>query len=195
MAITNGYTTLVDLKAYLGLSGNNDDTRLELAIESASRAIDAECSRSFYATSATKYFAADDEMSLMLNDDLLSITTISTDTTGLRSYEAMTASDYELEPETAPYRTIYIAPGASRRFPLFRRGVQIVGQWGYCASGSQPQAISRACMILAVRYWKRKDAPYGVLGTPELGFMRISARDPEVRALLNPYRRYEVSAV
>ena len=55
-----------------------------------------------------------------------------------------------------------------------------------------PDAIERAALLLATRYFKRKDAPFGVLGTPELGFMRVTAKDPEIRALLNPYRRLEV---
>lgn len=195
MAISNGYATLSELKAFLGISASADDARLESAIEAASRAIDAECSRQFYATSTTLYFQTHDPMRLDLNADLISITTISIDTTGKRDYAALDVSAYELDPETAPYRTIWIAPGVSISFPLGRRGVRIAGSWGYCATGSYPQAINKACLILATRYFKRKDAPFGVLGTPELGFTRITARDPEVRALLNPYRRYEVAGV
>jgi len=196
MAITNGYATLAEIKTWLGITGSTDDTRLELAIEAASRAIDMECSRQFYATTATRYFKATAPLRVDLDDDLLAITSISTDTTGLRTYSALLVSDYELEPDVAPYRQVYIAPGSSRSFPLDeRRGVQVIGDWGYCATGSQPQAINRACLLLATRYFKRKDAPFGVLGTPELGFMRVTAKDPEVRALLQPYRRYEMGAV
>ena len=196
MAITNGYTTLSDLKTYLGISGSTDDTRLELAIEAASRAIDMECSRQFFATSAARYYQATAPLRVDLDDDLHAVTSISTDTTGLRAYSALAVSDYELEPTEAPYRQIYIAPGSTRSFPVGeRRGVQVIGSWGYCATGSQPQAITRACLILATRYFKRKDAAFGVLGTPELGFMRVTSKDPEVRALLQPYRRYEMGAV
>lgn len=193
MAITNGYTTLNDLKTYLGITGATDDARLELAIEAASRAIDAECSRAFYATTATRYFAADDPERLDVNDDLLAVTSIAVDKTGRRDYETLAGTDYELEPDAAPYRSIFIAPGSTQTFPMFRRGVRVVASWGYCATGSQPQAITRACMILATRYFKRKDAPFGVIGTPELGYLRVTARDPEIRALLNPYRRYEMA--
>ena len=196
MAITNGYVTLSDLKAWLGISGSTDDTRLELAIEGASRAIDAECSRQFYATSATRYFETDDPLRCDLDDDLLSVISIAYDSTGRRDYITLTVSDYELDPEVAPYRTIFIAPASSYFFPIDqRRGVRVEGSWGYNATGNAPQAIARACLILATRYFKRKDAPFGVIGTPELGFMRVTARDPEVRALLNPYRRYEMGAV
>ena len=40
MAITNGYATLAELKAYLGIADTVDDTMLENIIESASRSID-----------------------------------------------------------------------------------------------------------------------------------------------------------
>lgn len=196
MAIVNGYATLSEVKTWLGINGTTDDARLESAIEAASRAIDMECSRQFFATTATRYFIATAPLRVDLNDDLLSVTSISTDTTGLRNYSALLVTDYELEPEAAPYRQIYIAPGSTRSFPIDeRRGVQVVGSWGYNATGSHPQAINRACLLLATRYFKRKDAPFGVLGTPELGFMRVTGKDPEVRALLQPYRRYEMGAV
>ena len=196
MAITNGYCSLNDLKAWLGISGSVDDTRLELAIEAASRAIDAETSRRFYAVSLTIYPIADLPDSVLLPEDLLTVTSIATDVTGTRVYETWGASDYELEPEAAPYRAVWVAPGSSRFFPVNeRRRVQITGTWGYCAINAVPDAIERAALLLATRYFKRKDAPFGVIGTPELGFMRVTARDPEVRALLNPYRRYEVTGV
>lgn len=195
MAITHGYASLAELKTYLGITALTDDARLELAIEAASRAIDAECSRQFYATTATRYFEADDPQRFTLDDDLHAVTSIAYDSTGRRDYVALAGADYELDPEAAPYRTVWIAPGSSVAFPMARRGVRVVGAWGYCATGSQPQAITRACLILATRYFKRKDAPFGVIGTPELGYLRVTARDPEVRALLQPYRRYEVGAV
>jgi hypothetical protein len=196
MAIVNGYATLQELKTWLGITGATDDARLELAIEGASRAIDTECSRRFFATTLTKFFATDDPMRFDVDDDLLSVTSIDIDLTGLRAYTALSVTDYELEPEVAPYRQVFIAPGSSQSFPVEqRRAVRVVGSWGYNATGSHPQAVNRACLILATRYFKRKDAPFGVLGTPELGFMRVTSRDPEVRALLQPYRRYEMGAV
>jgi len=195
MAITHGYASLSELKTYLGVSASTDDARLELAIESASRAIDAECSRQFYATTATRYYQPDDPQRLTLDDDLLSVTAIAVDRSGTRDYATLAATDYELDPEAAPYRTVWIAPGSTQAFPMGRRGVRIQGSWGYCLAGDHPQAIARACLILATRYFKRKDAPFGVVGTPELGYLRITSRDPEVRGLLMPYRRYQVGAV
>jgi len=48
MAITNGYVELSLLKSSLQIEDNLLDDFLELAIESASRQIDAACERTFY---------------------------------------------------------------------------------------------------------------------------------------------------
>ena len=45
MAITNGYATLAQVKAALRISDDVDDSLLEMAIESASRAIDGHAAR------------------------------------------------------------------------------------------------------------------------------------------------------
>lgn len=195
MAIVNGYCTLAELKSYLGITGSTDDSRLESAIESASRAIDAECSRRFYTVTETLYFIATEPDRVDFDEDLQSITSISYDSTGKRDYIALDAADYELDPESAPYRICWISPTSNKSFPInVRRGVRVVGSWGYCATGSQPQAVTKAAIMLAARYFKRKDSVFGVLGTPELGFMRVQSKDSDVRSLLNPYRRYEMAA-
>lgn len=51
MAITNGYITQNDLKAFVGIPTDDtaDDDLLDNAINGASRQIDAFCGRKFYA--------------------------------------------------------------------------------------------------------------------------------------------------
>lgn len=194
MAIVNGYATLSEIKTYLSTTSTNDDSRLENSIEAASRAIDAICRRQFFSATSTKYFAADAHDFARLPDDLLSATEVAVDD-GSRNYTALSASDYELEPTTTPYVEIYISPTVDKEFPTDRRGVKITGSWGYCTTGQHPVAIKNACLILAVRYFKRRDAAFGVLGTPELGFQRIMSKDPEVKNLLMPYvKMYIVGA-
>lgn len=191
MAITNGYATLQQIKTYLSTASTNDDARLELAIEAASRAIDNQTRRVFYSTTATRYFDTDEPDYLSLPDDLLSVTELAVDI-GDRHYVALAPADYELEPGTAPYSSVYTSPSATLAFPRGRRGVRINGVWGYNVTGSHPQAINQACLILAVRFFKRRDAAFGVIGTPELGFTRVSSRDPEVNMLLAQYRKMAV---
>ena len=64
MAITNGYCTQNQLKAFIGIptSDSQDDDLLDDAVNAASRQIDAFCGRQFYAdraTSARKFFTDD----------------------------------------------------------------------------------------------------------------------------------------
>ena len=191
MAIVNGYATLAQIKAYLSTASTNDDSRLELAIEAASRAIDNFTRRVFFSTSAIRFFEAEEPDYLSLPDDLLSVTEIAVDT-GDRQYVAFGPNDFELEPGTAPYSSVYTSHLATLNFPHGRRGVRINGSWGYNATGSHPQAINQACLILAVRFFKRRDAAFGVIGTPELGFSRVSSKDPEVNSLLTQYRKIAV---
>jgi predicted nucleotidyltransferase component of viral defense system len=48
MAITQGYATLIQVKAALGIADGIDDPLLEMAVESASRQIDSYTERYFY---------------------------------------------------------------------------------------------------------------------------------------------------
>ena len=77
MAIINGYATLAEFKALLGITSTNatDDSIIEDCIEAASRYIDGKTRRTFYARTETRYFSVPDggERQLDLDDDLLTI--------------------------------------------------------------------------------------------------------------------------
>lgn len=55
-----------------------------------------------------------------------------------------------------------------------------------------PKRIEEACLIQAMRWWKRKDSAFAdVIGVPELGtVIAKKGLDPDVKLLLNPYKRY-----
>ena len=170
-----------------------DDATIEAIIEAASRAIDAWCGRRFYAASETRtYDAAHGE--LVFVDDLLSVTTLSSDPSGDRSYSSTwSSSDYDLEPGNAllegqPYLRIRARWNGSLRFPSYPKGVKVVGSFGYAASAPDP--VAEACLLLAMRLYRRKDAPLGVVGgTMDQPARRIVSEDPDVQTLLAPYRR------
>jgi hypothetical protein len=195
MAITNGYASLSEIKARLGIADTVDDSVLEAVVEAASRAIDNWTARQFYATTATRYFTAEDG-DLLFVDDLLTVTTLKTisqNSAGTRTYgDTWAATDYDLEPfNSTPKTRIRLNPGGAYAFPTEAKGVEIAGSWGY--SSTAPDAINEACLLQAARLFKRKDAPFGVAGTPETGTMQLPRLDPDVRMLLEPYRRLEVS--
>ena len=198
MAITNGYTTLEDFKAkYLpDAQDTDDDFYIEMIITMVSREIDRYCDRHFYRNTVdeTHYYTAR-EPNILYTEDIASITTLKTDEDGDRTYEVTWATtDYDLlpynaayQPQVEPYTWIKVTPLGEYTFPLGEKGVQITGKFGY--SSTAPAAITMACMYWANSSYHRHDAPFGIMGMPGLGEMRvIAAMDPFVEMLLLPFR-------
>lgn len=205
MAITNGYATLAGLRARLGITGvsdTNDDAVLEAVIESVSRAIDDFTGRRFYAATQTRYYTARKSRRLLV-DDLLSITTIKTDDDADGTYETTwAATDYHLAPYNAqldspaqPYWCIEVSEGGDYDFPIgLRRGVQIVGSWGF--SATTPDTVEQACLFQAAHEFRSQQMPLGVSGAGSLRVsdefandVRLTGLHPVTRRLLEPYRR------
>jgi hypothetical protein len=194
MAISQGYSTLAETKAALRITDSIDDSLLEMAIESASRLIDAYCARSFYnAGSAVRYFVADTDW-LTYIDDAISITQVATDTSADGDYDIVwQATDYQLEPLNGrvdglpvPYNAIRAID--SYTFPIWGGEglVKVTATWGF---STIPIAIKQATIIQASRIFKRLDSPLGVLSSPDLGFIRVGSRlDPDVAQLVDSYR-------
>ena len=198
MAITNGYTTLVLMRALLDITDvtdTSDDARIEACVEAASRLIDNKCGRFFWkATAATKYFTAK-APDYLDGLDILDVTTISLDTNGDLTHDLdMAATDFVLEPFDAddhgkPYTTIRIAPLGNYSFVTTAKGVKIVGNFGW---DSVPTPIVEACKIQALRIFGRKDAIYGVSGGDEMGKLQtVGGLDKDVIELIYPYIKAE----
>lgn len=194
------YVTVATVKQRLDRTDTKDDDAIEDAIEAASRLIDGLASRVFYQSdSEARYFTAEDSGYLEI-DDLVSVSAFATDSDGDRTYEDSWAStDYDLEPYNGatkglPYTSVAIAPAGRYGFPVgVARGVKITGVWGW---PSVPHAIRDATVIQAIRILKRKDAPFGVSGSPDLGLMQsIPKVDPDVTALVAPFRKFAMVAV
>jgi hypothetical protein len=198
MTITNGYCTLAELKSRLWPAGTApdtiEDTVLEAVITGTSRAIDGYVGRRFFTTTAdeTRYFKPIN-FDCVFPDDLISITTLKTDEDADRVFETTwAATDYELLPYNAvldgmPYNHIAVLPMGNYSFPCGYRSVQIVGKFGWA---SVPTVINQACLIQAMRLFRRKDAPFGVVGGGEFGQATVIATfDPDVKMLLTPFMR------
>ena len=194
MAISQGYSTLAEVKSALRITDSIDDSLLEMAIESASRLLDAYTARSFYnAGTASRYFVADNDW-LTNIDDAITITEIATDTSADGTYDIIwQGDDYQLEPLNGrvdglvwPYNAIRAI--GSYTFPIWggEALVKVTGTWGFSAV---PTAIKQATIIQASRIFKRLDSPLGVLSSPDLGFIRVGSRlDPDVAQLVDSYR-------
>jgi len=122
VAIVNGYATLNELKARMGVpvSDTADDSIMEAVIEAASRMIDKFCNRFFYQTSAgqVRYFTPASEV-LTFVDDVVTVTAIATDRNLDRTWSnVIPAADYELGPlnnavSSWPYTEIRMKPLAA----------------------------------------------------------------------------------
>jgi hypothetical protein len=198
MAITNGYATLAQLKTSTGISDSFDDDTLELAIEAASREIDQACERVFYPTTATRIYTPRDSFTVEI-DDLESLTSLKTSSSADGVFGVTWGpNDYQLEPLnkiTGGITTPYTLIRAVGDFTFPRNGfvmnaeeatVQVTGVFGF---NTTPVAIKQATILLASRLFKRNDSPLGVAGFGDMGVMRVSRFDPDIEALISPYKR------
>ena len=201
MAVVNGYTTLAELKSYIGLSGSGQDTNLENAINSASRQIDAITGRFFYQTSSeSKFFTPVNVLFLEVPDiSTPSGLVVQLDTTDDGSYDTTLTinTDFYLKPidagnqvdgeEFAPITEIAILDTrSSERFdPTIVKNVKVTAQFGYSAV---PKAIKQATLIQGLSLFKRKDAPFNILGNEQTGQIELFNKfDPDARELIKGY--------
>lgn len=205
MAITDGYASLNDVKAALRIPSSDtvDDAMLEIAIEAASREIDGYTERVFTSTSdATRLYIPMDSYITQI-DDLVSITSLETSSDGDGFDTTWTATDYQLEPLnslvggiTTPATRIraigdYLFPQWDLRDTNAQEAtVRVVGTFGWSAV---PTAIKQATILLAMRQFKRYDAPLGIAGFGDLGAMRVSRLDPDVEALVSPFKKVRMA--
>ena len=196
MAITNGYTTLNDVKDSLNLDDSIDNAAIELAIATASRQIDDYCGRFFYKDGtellpATRYYSPTDFYTVVV-DDFVSLSEIATDDNFDRLYQTIwTESDSMFEPVNNPSRgwprNRILAVG-SYVFPAnLPQSVRLKGVFGWSAV---PYEVKTAAKIQASRLFLRNQSPFGIAGNTDLGTVRLAAKlDADVEALLRPMRK------
>ncbi|MBT7070743.1 MAG: hypothetical protein HN975_07635 [Anaerolineae bacterium] len=196
MAITNGYITLAEFKNELNITSNTNDSWHEDIIEAASRLIDNHTGRRFYATTETRYYSPDQSYLLQV-DDLLTVTTLKTDDSTRAYATTWETTDYDLHPLNAgadgrPYTEIGTTVNGDYVFPHYIKGVELAGSFGFCTLVNAPPDVKAACMMLSLRVFKRYDTPLGVTGgSVGTQAIRIPSviNDPDIVALLTPYRR------
>lgn len=196
MTITNGYCTLAQIKAALRIPASDtvDDTLLEMAVESASRMIDAECDRNFFSTSATRDFVPSDTTTVD-TDDLTAITSVKLDDDGNGTFNiTLAVTDYQTEPLNQRV--------SGNAFPIYRlrmigdyllpiwgrqATVRIQGTYGFTPV---PKQIEQATVIQGSRIFKRLDSPLGFAGFSDMGVARVGRVDPDVAMLIRPFKKY-----
>jgi len=203
VSLVNPYCSLAEVKASLRIptSDTVDDALLTTAINAASRQIDGICERRFYSETATRVFVPDSSI-LVDTDDIVSITTLKTNS-GNGFTTTIPSTEYQLEPLNG------IAGGISQPFtriraigaflfPVYQQrsvnldeaSVQVVGVFGWSAI---PDAVKQAAILVAIRTFKRLDSPFGVAGFGDIGVVRVGRTDPDVEALLMPFKKVRMA--
>jgi hypothetical protein len=194
---TNVYTTLADVRNGLQIEDSNDDTDIQAAILSASRMIDDYCQRSFYqegtlASPVIKYYSPVSPWYLEI-DDLIEPTDIRSRANQIGAFNTVWDLDTDImyepvnNPELGRPVTRLLAI-QTYVFPyFFPQTVKITGVWGF---KEIPYEVELACKIQASRLFIRKQSPFGIAGSVELGTVRLTSRlDPDVEMLLKTFRR------
>ncbi|MGH7486060.1 MAG: hypothetical protein ACREMY_10740, partial [bacterium] len=194
---------------------DDPDSLLEkLALDSAARAIDRACGRNFAIAGTTpsarvftpKIVPGASPLEYLTREYpytwythfVLSIDDI-TDLSGMMvAFDATGDGDYtnaitgfRVSPQNAPakglpYRQLTFDVGIYP--PFFFESVQVTALWGW---GACPATIINANLLQASRYFKRRDAPFGVAGSPQEGseLRLLSKLDPDVALMVGAYKR------
>lgn len=193
------YTTLADLKAYMGKAlDTSDDLLLEL-IRAATEQIDQYCNRRFARNAdETRTFdpetnvLTDDKAVLYLGNDLCVLTQV------INGDGADVTSLVIPEPRnTTPYLQLRLKQASDTEWTYTaadgpEEAISVTGRWSY--SITAPEDVTLACQRLAqYAYWQRQAPVFETTAIPELGVRQVPPGIPaDVRAMLKYYRRTRV---
>jgi hypothetical protein len=199
VSLVNAYCSLADVKGALRIPSQDtvDDALLNIAINAASRQIDGETDRVFYSASGARTYVPESSV-LVVTDDIQTVTKLETSSGDGFTVE-IPATDFQLEPLNGvaggiPQPFTRIRATGAFLFPVFSQRsvnldeatVRVTGTFGWSAT---PAAIRQACMLLSIRIFKRLDSPLAVAGFGDLGAIRVGRSDPDVMAMIAPYKR------
>ena len=201
MAIANGYASLSQIKAALriGAGDATDDALLEMAVESASRLIDAYCGRNFLlGGTATRYYNTEDPYVVQI-DDARSISAVRTSSSENGVFDIsfnMTARTGDIQAEPInDYVGGLVWPFTRLRaigdyvFPVDKENtVEVTAVFGF---PNIPVTVTQATILQSSRIFARLQSPLGVAGFGDMGIMRVGrSLDPDVSQLIEGYRRF-----
>ena len=202
MAISNGYASLSQIKSALRIASGDatDDALLEMAVESASRLIDAYCGRNFInAGTVTRYYSTENPYVVQI-DDARAISQVQT-STGLDGVYDTTwtigtaGGQGDAQPEPIndylggvvwPYTRIRAI--GDYTFPTGpENSIKVTAVFGW---PNVPVTVTQATILQSSRIFTRLQSPLGVAGFGDMGIMRVSrGLDPDVAQLIEGYRR------
>jgi len=199
------YADKTELKAYIGLSGSGQDDNIDSALDGASRQIDKITGRRFYQDSSAQVKTYTPNNEFILDVDDISTTTgliVKLDDNDDGTFETTLTinTDFIVEPVNPDIikitgGTTYLAPytqlrilntRSSERFdPSIVNNVQVTAKFGYSFI---PEPIKQATLIQGLRLFKRKDAPFNILGNEQTGQIELFNKfGPDARELIKGY--------
>jgi hypothetical protein len=201
---TNAYCILADVKTAMNVTSTTDDTWIGTLITQAQADIDRFLSFSFQEGVGTQRVYDGQDADQLWVDDFQSITQVletvynpyiganGAYTLGNPQTIDITA-DCIFQPNNALVQSEKKAFYLLRRlsglpFQFGRQNYAITGTWGYA---SIPLPVARACVLLTIHYYKRRDATYGqTAGSKQFGTKMQPSEDmpEEVRCMLEKYR-------
>jgi hypothetical protein len=198
------YATVAEMKDYLRIAQDDtaDDAVIGVAITAASRAIDMATLRQFgkTATVETRYYTVN-RVATRYNtygyweveiDDLETTTGLAITTS---QAVTVTSDHYKLWPRNAAQKgdvwtsvrfDSTFSPGSNSATDS---ELTIAATWGWT---TVPVTIHQACLMQASRWFARRDAPFGIAGSPESGSeLRLLAKlDADVAVAVKAYYRW-----
>jgi hypothetical protein len=187
------YITDAELKAQLSITDTTDDTAIALAATAGSRLVDSITGRQFAqhtGDASARVFLPMSSCRTYI-DDAYEITAVAIGAgDGAYGTTLTVSTDYW----TLPYNGVggdnqtgwpaSIIETAGRFTCAQRPTVQVTAKWGWTAT---PSTVKQAAMFLAVRMFRLRDVPFGmVAGGLETGPLPV--RDiKDVTALLRPF--------
>ena len=199
------YVTPEELKKTLTLTGTVfADYDIEPAINAASDAINHMCGRRKFdadtSTATIKYYKPSNASVIVIND-LIELTELTTDTDGDGDFEDTWEIDrdiflwpYNALDDGRPFTQIHLNTfKATKGFPsCVPRSAKVEGKFGW---PELPSFLNPTTKMLASRLIKRmREAPFGVVtvGLDVGSAIRIGSTDPDIQGMIAPYTREAV---
>jgi hypothetical protein len=199
MPLFPDYTDSASLKSFLHIPDADtvDNAELAIAITAASRAVDQHCSRQFGNASASRSYTYKDECidgrRALRIDDATAVTGVTVLDSSGATVDTLTSADFDLWPWNAaadgfPYTHVVLKPDASSQFSCEAKGNTVAATFGWSAV---PSPVEQATLFQAARFFARRNAPFGVAGSPDLGneLRLLDKMDPDVAVILQRFRR------
>lgn len=133
----NLYTPVDTLRGLIPTAAASDDADIEIFVEEASRAVDGDTHRFFYTENVSRIIDGTDGVTLLLDNDLLSVSELVTDSELDGTFDGETwvsgdVNDFVLRPDNSwPKTEVYVNPWGDFGFENQPRYVKITGTWGF----------------------------------------------------------------